>query len=189
MEYGHTIIHDRARYEFCLYLQHKQGTAVPSSNGVVTVANGGYKWLVNWRSLIGQEIPPGTKFRVTHCFYDQADAIVNVDDFRPSILLVQNGLPCVQTALAFKDASVGGTPINIAEQRQTLWNNTTFYGRYVSTPSSFVCACPQLATSELTIMFYDVACGVDGNGNTIQKPVAMDDDGIHVLSFELVSDS
>ncbi len=189
MEYGETIVHDRQRLEFTLYLQHKQGTQVPSSNGVVNVANGGYRWTINWRALINQDLPIGSKFRVTHRFFDQADEIANVGDFRPSIMLVQYGLPGVQTALAYKDAPIGGQPINIAEQRQTLWNGATYYGRYVSDPASFVCGLPALTTSDFVIMFYDVACGVDGAGNTIQKPVGIDDDGSHILTFELVSDA
>ncbi len=186
MEYGQTIPIERGRFLFTLYLQHKQGTPVNGLFQGNVIQNVGYTWRVDWRSLIGQSLPTGAKFLVRHRFYGEVANTAAQQGVFNSQLIVQQGLPGVQTATVFTTSSFGGQCINICEQQTAAFNAALFASRFISQESTFVCGIPPLCQSDFTLMFYDLS-GEAVNGVNLQEPVNAGD-GAHVLTFELVSD-
>lgn len=186
MEYGQTIPHDRQRFLFTLFLQHSQGTPVSATFAGNVIANVGYTWRVDWRSLIGQSLPVGSKLLVRHRFFGEVANTAAQQGVQNSQLIVQQGLPSVQTFTVFTTGSFGGQCINICEQQTASFNAALFSSRFVSEESTFVCGIPPLCQGEFTLLFYDLS-GEAVGGNNLQEPVNAGD-GAHMMIFELVAD-
>jgi hypothetical protein len=181
MDHGKTIgSTTKARFTFTLYLPMDQATGVLVNGG----RENGRTWRVNWRSLINQDIPVGSKFRCTHSFYEQPFNITVGGPLIDTCMVTVMGLPNVQTYTPWNTVSIGGSVINVARLQQSAWTDTTFAAGLMANESSFICGIPTGASGELSLSFWDVT----SNANP-PSPLAMDvDNGLHVLRFELVSD-
>ena len=178
MEYGQTIIPDRRRFRFTLFLPTNGGTDM-----IATIANNpesfGTIYQVNWAQCIDQNVPRGAKFLVTHRFVNEIGVVT--DPNKPSAFIVAQGLPGIQTAFATK-YPLPGSVINIASMSTPAWTDTQHCGGFGADATSFVCGHPGSSIGQLSLSFWKCL------GNGVNGVPVVEPNGAHQLTFELVSD-
>jgi hypothetical protein len=187
MEYGQTLVPDRRRFRFQLNLSHGNGGTPVITTYLQNNIQNGASWNVNWAQCIDQNVPRGAKFLVTHEFTTNPYNMTNAEDavYDASSFVVVNGLPAVQTYTNFTEYQVPGSVINVATQCTNCWNAAYSSAVYKTPRNSFVCGHPGSGIGFIQLTFWDI----EGNDQAMssQEPVEVFN-GLHTLTFELVSD-